>query len=269
MVGPSLENSPRRPVTLENLKQDLISEGICFVPDVLDRASVTEVRTALTRSAKLSEQRGQPTYIPALDPNPANVRVFNLIDLDPVFRDLIGHPVALSLVRQLLGEHFMISNFTANIARPGSLSMAIHSDQAIVIPEPWENPWAINIIWCLDDMTAANGGTLYLPASHNIRRLSELPNNMKAKMVPLEAKAGSIIAMDGRIWHTSGPNVTADQERALLFGYYTMDFIRPQVNWNATLSQQTIEQLPPALFARLGLGPGGNTRQGSSLTVVK
>jgi ectoine hydroxylase-related dioxygenase (phytanoyl-CoA dioxygenase family) len=28
---------------------------------------------------------------------------------------------------------------------------------------------------------------------------------------PFEASAGSFIAMEGRLWHTSGANVTADQ----------------------------------------------------------
>jgi len=39
-------------------------------------------------------------------------------------------------VRLLLGPEFLISNFTANIARPGSKSMALHSDLSFVLPEP-------------------------------------------------------------------------------------------------------------------------------------
>ena len=144
--------------------------------------------------------------------------------------------------------------------------MAVHSDQAIVIPEPWEQPWAMNIIWCLDDVTAENGGTLYLPGSHLLPRLSDLPDNPKEAMVAFEASAGSIIAMDGRLWHTSGPNRTADEERALLFGYYTMDFIRPQVNWNAALSAETQAALSETLFNRLGLGASGNLRHGATIT---
>ena len=45
--------------------------------------------------------------------------------------------------------------------------------------------------------------------------------------------------MDGRMWHTSGANVTATEERALLFGYYCAPFLRPQTNWNAALSPAT------------------------------
>lgn len=35
--------------------------------------------------------------------------------------------------------------------------------------------------------------------------------------------------MEGRLWHTSGGNITEDEDRALMFGYYTPDFIRPQL----------------------------------------
>jgi len=249
--------------------QALKSEGFCIVPGVLDRAGVAEARNALIRAAEDSERRGAATFMPGLDPNAANVRVFNLIDLNPLFRALILHPAPIELVRGLLGEHYMISNFTANIARPGSRSMRIHSDQAIVVPEPWERAWALNVIWCLDDVTPQNGGTLRLPGSHRIRRADELPPDMASKMVAFEAPAGSIVAMDGRMWHTSGPNTTADQERALLFGYYTLDFVRPQVNWNAALSAETIRDLPAELFHRLGLGPTGNVRHGSTLTSIR
>ncbi len=251
---------------MHNAIDTLREEGFCVVPDVLDRDRVAEIRAALLEAALESERRGAPTHIPQLDPNAANVRVFNLIDLHPVFRDLILHPSALSLVQGLLGDHYMISNFTANIARPGSRSMSVHSDQAIVIPEPWEQAWAVNVIWCLDDVTPDNGATLHLPGSHRIRRSAELPPDPRAGMVPFTAAAGSIIGMDGRMWHTSGANITTDQERALLFGYYTLDFIRPQVNWNATLSAQTVASLPEPLFERLGLGPAGNVRHGASLT---
>ncbi len=58
--------------------------------------------------------------MPVLDPNAANVRVFYLLEMDALFRELIRHPAALALVRSLLGPDVMVSNFTTNIARPGA-----------------------------------------------------------------------------------------------------------------------------------------------------
>lgn len=241
---------------LEQLRND----GVCVLPGILAPDEAVQVRGALLAAAAESERRGIPTFMPVLDPNAANVRVFNLLDIDAVFRELIVHPVALRLVRDLLGEHIAISNFTANIALPGSRSMSLHSDQALVAPEPWLSPWSINIIWCLDDVTFENGGTLYLPGSHCLTGRAELPPQPRSRMRAFEASRGSVVAMDGRVWHTSGANITQDQERALLFGYYCVDFLRPQTNFNVQLSAATKASLSPELFTLLGLGPDANTR---------
>ena len=252
------------PAALAAAKSQLRAEGWCVLPGVLDPDWTAAVLERLWAAAAESERRGVPTHMPILDPNAQNVRVFNLLDIDPVFRALIQHPVAVQIVRSLLGPQFLVSNFTANIARPGARSMALHSDQAIVVPEPWHHPWALNIIWCLSDVRFENGATLFLPGSHRFVRRSELPPDPKPLMRPFEAPAGAIIAMDGRVWHTSGANITPDEDRALLFGYYTAPFLRPQVNWNAALSQAVQAGAGPDLRRWLGLEAEANVNLAST-----
>ncbi len=238
----------------------LLDEGYCIVPGVLDTDACREGKRCLWAAAEESERRGAPIRNVGLDPNEHNVRVFNLLDLDPLFREWIQHPVAIELVTRLLGDGFLISNFTANIALPGSKPMELHSDQSIVVPEPWLEPWAINIIWCLDDVREANGATRFLPGSHHATRRGELPHDPASMLRSFEAAAGSVIAMDGRMWHTSGANTTRNEERALLFGYYSSDFLRPQTNWNAALSPATLAALSPQLRAWLGVEAEANLR---------
>lgn len=272
MASPRPSASARREavdVDLAAAKARLRDEGWAVVPDVLDPPRAATVLARLWAAAEESERRGVATYMPVLDPNPSNVRVFFLLELDAVFRELIRHPLAVALVEQLLGEGFLISNFTANIARPGSKSMALHSDQSLVVPEPWLQPWAINIIWCLTDVSFENGATLFIPGSHLWRTRADVPADALNRLTPFEAKAGSIIAMDGRVWHTSGANVTRDQDRALLFGYYTRPFLRPQVNWNAALSAQTQAALDPQMRAWLGLDATANTGQVADLPYLE
>jgi len=251
---------------LSRAKQQLAEDGFCIVPEVLSETEAGEALEALHEAAKAMRAQGHDTYMPVLDPNASNVRVFFLLALNPLFRDLIRHPIATEIVEGLLGPDFLISNFTANIALPGSRSMALHSDQAIVVPGPWLHPWAINIIWCLTDCYQRNGATMFIPGSHRWTSRDDVPSNAVDRLVPFEAPAGSIVAMDGRVWHTSGANVTEDAERALLFGYYTKPFLRPQVNWNALLPAEVQSGVDPWLRARLGLDVTANVGEAGALS---
>ncbi|MBV8682806.1 MAG: phytanoyl-CoA dioxygenase family protein [Caulobacteraceae bacterium] len=253
------------PELTTKLTKDLEETGVAILPGVLSAQESRDAVDRLWAAAEGFRRMGGPTFMPQLDPNESNVRVFALLELDPLFRDLIRNPAALDLVEAVLGEGWMISNFTANIARPGSRSMSLHSDQALVVPEPWLAPWSVNIIWCLTDVRGENGGTLYIPGSHRFERLADVPDDALARLTPIVAPAGSIAVMDGRIWHTSGANVTKDEDRALLFGYYSADFLRPQVNWNALLSEETQGSLDPWMRARLGLDAAANIRMAGQL----
>jgi ectoine hydroxylase-related dioxygenase (phytanoyl-CoA dioxygenase family) len=254
---------------LATAKIRLRDDGWCVVADVLGPTETGHALARLWAAADESERRGMPTFMPVLDPNASNVRVFYLMELDALFRELIQHPTAVEMVTSLLGDNFLISNFTANIARPGSRSMALHSDQSLVVPEPWEQPWAMNIIWCLTDVTFENGATLYVPGSHRWQRRADVPANANRRLQPFEAKAGSFVAMEGRIWHTSGANITQDQDRALLFGYYTKPFLRQQVNWTAALSAETQATLSPQMRAWLGLDVNANTGETADLRYLE
>lgn len=242
----------------DDAKAHLKEHGWCRIPSLISTEEAAAVLDRLWKAKDAAEKRGEDTHLPFLDPNSNNVRVFYLMELDKIFRDLIVNPTAIDMVKSVLGENFLISNFTANIARPGSQSMALHSDQSIVFPDPWRDIWALNVIWCLTDVTADNGATRYIPGSNKYVHRSDIPANAPELLVPFEAKAGDILVMDGRVWHTSGSNITKDQDRALLFGYYTAPFMRQQVNWTAKLPKEIQDTLDPQLKEWLGLNPVGN-----------
>jgi hypothetical protein len=239
-------------------RKHLQDEGWVVIPDILTPEQADYVNERLWAAKGAGEKRGDLTYLQWLDPNSSNVRVFYLFELEKAFRDLIQHPVAIDMVKAVLGEDFLISNFTANIARPGSKSMALHSDQSIVVPDPWKEVWAMNCIFCLSDVYEENGATKYIPGSNNWITRDEIPSNAPELLVPFKAKKGSMICMDARVWHTSGANITKDVDRPLLFGYFTKPFLRQQVNWTAKLPQSIKDELSDDMFNWLGLGPAAN-----------
>ncbi|NNM88156.1 MAG: hypothetical protein HKL95_06520, partial [Phycisphaerae bacterium] len=142
------------------------------------------------------------------------------------------------------------------------------SDQALVMPPPWPHIFAMNIIWCLDDVHEANGATRYLPGSHRYQSAEEVPADAIERTVEFEAPAGSFIAMEGRLWHTSGKNVTSNEHRRMMFAYYSSDFIRQQMNWAFTLPAEVQAGMDQKTRALFGLMPAGNTRIGAAMTAL-
>lgn len=247
------------PQDLPEILKTVETHGYCVVPGVLAGTELARVQEAFGRAVEESTRRGLSVFDPRLDPNPHNIRVNNLPDMDPVFVELLRHPTALGIARALLGETAIVSNFSANVAYPGAGSMNIHSDQALIGPEPWQDPWIVNLIWCLDDVRADNGGTLYVPGSHRFRTRADVPADVESRLQPFAAPAGSLILMEGRLWHTSGNNITRDEKRALLFALYSRSFVRQQMNWEALLSDTTKRRLDEDARALLGMGPLSNS----------
>lgn len=247
------------------MRTQLQEEGYCILPDVLGPGELSLVRAAIEEAIVETRRRGIATHTDFMDPNEKNVRLYNLPDFNPIFLELLRKPIALEWVREILGPHFIVSSFTANIALPGSGSMNWHSDQSVAVPPPWHEPWAANLIWAVDDVHERNGATRFVPGSHRYRTFAEVPDDLNARSRPFECKAGSVIVMDGRLWHTSGKNVTASERRAMMFAYYVADFIRPQANHDASLSPETKARLDDDARALLAMGPAGNVRIGGNI----
>src|SRR5580692_10536398 len=200
-------------VDLEAARHALDAQGYCIIPNVLSRAEVAALKARLEEQAEGERARGVAFH----DGGPArpNQRIWMLMNKGRVFRDLMLHPMVAELMGHLLGEDFLVSSFTANIAHPGGEPMTLHTDQGYV--GFWTpRPVVANIAWMLDDFTDANGGTRLVPASHlnqaatprSSAYVPSEPANMPTldDTIAAEGAAGSILCFDGRVWHGTGAN---------------------------------------------------------------
>ena len=195
--------APAPTTDVDRARQDLATTGLCVLRDVLTVEVLADVRDALYRAARSDRQRSREVkFLGDYPDDNTNQRVWNLPSRDPIFLDLVEHPMALTFVREAIGWPALLSNISANITGPGGGEMFLHADQTYM-PQPWSGIQGVNVIWCVDDFTDENGATRVVPGSNQLNR-GPTAEDQAVGTVPLEAPAGSMVVMEGRVWHKTG-----------------------------------------------------------------
>lgn len=225
----------------------LDEHGLALVSGAIERHELDEVRCRLLAAAE-EDRRSSRAYV--YDADEANQRVWALLKRGACFERLVTNPVAIDLIEHLIDRPMLLSNISANITGPGGGRMALHADQGYVEPPFPPRPLAANAIWMVDDFTVANGATRIVPGSH---RRDHGPAATEARRaaghgtdpddtVAIEAPAGTLCILDGRVWHQTGTNTTTDERRAGIFAYYVRPYLRTQENWWRSLDDDTLER---------------------------
>jgi ectoine hydroxylase-related dioxygenase (phytanoyl-CoA dioxygenase family) len=280
-------------------RADLDRAGYCLLANALPAAALGALRQRLDEQAKAEREAG----IGYFDGAPhqswggfrdasgraredaftevaggVNQRLWMLVNKGRAFVELLGHAVARELVGHVLGEHYILSSFIANIANPGGVSMTLHTDQwwaprptrrqrrnlpvgSITRerfdqdqePAPMIAPAACcNIMWMLDDFTADNGATRVVPGSHMSGRQPDPEKDADAPAIAACAAAGSAMVFEGRLWHGTGANRSTAPRRGLLTTFCGPQY-RPQENYTIGTRPEVLRAAPPDLLALLGL----------------
>jgi ectoine hydroxylase-related dioxygenase (phytanoyl-CoA dioxygenase family) len=247
-----LTSGPEPVDTLEAALEQLELHGAAIIADAMPKALLGEVQTALYHAAQTDRKYGLAVDTGYGRDDRVNQRIWNLPSHDPVFCELAELPLALDLVKAVLGWPALLSSMSANIAYDGSGSMLIHCDQGH-LPGPLEQAWVINLGWCIDDFTAENGATMILPGSHRLNGARPDESAMQ-HMVPATAPAGSLLVLDGRLYHTNGAS-RSPRSRAGVFAVYTVPFLLPQENWFLSLNPSVRQVGSENLLTLLGFRP--------------
>jgi ectoine hydroxylase-related dioxygenase (phytanoyl-CoA dioxygenase family) len=233
---------PRPTTDRAEALRNLAEHGYCIVADALDQAQRTMLRDRLVAQAAGEDAAGRGYH-----DGKVNQRLWMLVNKGQVFRDLILHPVVDTFMTELLGPDYLLSSLTANIARPGSVPMGLHSDQLYV--DFWTpKPVVANIAWMLDEFTDENGGTRLVPGSHLKPFRPYDPSETIAACGP----AGGALIFDGRIAHGTGENRSANAQRHALLSYFCRPFMRQQENFFLGLDPALRGSERPEFLARLG-----------------
>lgn len=224
--------------------------GMALIPQQLSSTQLQQAREATYAAAEDDKRNGREADRFALDYGVGNVRVWNILNRDPVFREIVQPPAVLRLLQECIGWPALLGNISANIALPGSAGGKLHADQ-LFVPRPWPpEPQGINFGWLLDDFTADNGATEVVPLSHQFGEDID-PATLEANAIPVLAPAGTLMVIESRLWHRTGSNRSAEP-RAALFGWYTRPIYRTQENWFLALDKQAVEGASDELLTLLG-----------------
>ncbi len=237
----------------EAARADLAEQGYCLIEGVLDGEQLAEIQDSLHRLARFDRESGWVRDYGFGNDATANQRIWNLISRDPIFARLVEHPTALDFVRGVIGWPALLSSTSANVVVADDDNIAVHADMAYM-PEPWAKPHGVNIAWFIDDFTAENGATLARPGSHHLNRDWREADGLDG-FIPVEGKAGTMLVMDGRLWHSTGRN-RSGKPRAGIFNWYTLPIYLPQENWFLSLNPALRQFGSDELLTLLGFKPG-------------
>ena len=286
------------PVPTADLRQcvsDLDSSGYCYLADALSKEELSQLRNRMSDQAEAEEQQGFAYKDGAPDQNwgdfrdnngelrPAafdlaaggvNQRIWMLVNKGQLFVKLLQHSRVRKIVSSILGEEYILSSHTANIARPGGVAMRLHTDQWWMPPPTRPDrrclpagsinrtkfdvdeihgtasspPVVVNLVWMLDAFTEENGGTRLVPGSHLLGRQPD----EEAVSVAATAPAGTVLLVDGRTWHGTGAN-TGKEERCGILTTFCAPQFRSQENYTVGTRSEVLESADDDLRMLLGL----------------
>ena len=250
---------PNHEVT--RLVEQFDTEGFCVIPELLDEAQLERQRQALA---------------PWVDAGPMgrNVfegtrthRIYAMLAKDPVFAELVAHPVSLAWAEHFLGQSCLLSACLAIHLQPGESAQPWHTDDGHTSLTPPHDLLGVSTFWALDDTTVENGATEVLPGSHHWSE-TEFPGVLRDQdfatgadvagdpgshpdAVKVIMPAGSLMIARGDLWHRGGAN-RSDTARCLITPQYCAGWLRPLESMLLSVPPERAAALPERVRELLG-----------------
>lgn len=199
------------------------TRGYALVPDFYSDAICAQLTSPL-ESAIETYQPVDISERSALD----RYHIHDLMNRDFIYCQFLEDPRLQQLLSPLLGDHWIMYAFTSSSLPPGkgNYGSRIHNDCPRFSPGYIFN---VGLIWLLDDFTADNGGTYVLPASQHIEAPpSEALFNRNS--MQLEAKRGSLLVFDARLYHRAGENHTDNWRHSLTLNA-CRSYMKQRMDW--------------------------------------
>jgi hypothetical protein len=168
---------------------------------------------------------------------------------DTSFDALIADPPLWDFIGRYFGGKFILLNFGATLHPPGGSAYTLKPHRDV---RAWTRDYhlSLNMLIMLDDFTAENGATLFLPGSHKTESTPP-PEAFMAGAEQITGHAGDIVLFDSLVVHAAAPNRGAAKRRALTL-CFGRPFMKPHMDWPRFLPAGAEAGLTPRARQLLG-----------------
>jgi hypothetical protein len=250
-----LAELPKPTEDIAQVKRDLDKWGYGFVKNALSPEELDRLRKRVREQAKAEEKAGVAYFDGG--PHKPNQRIGCLPNKGQEFLDLLDNKCVDDFVPDFLGDGAILFSYTANIARPGSLPMSMHTDQITIQPPIRSVAVGMNLMYFLEDVSSDNGGTLVMPGSH---RGNLAPDDTESHVdtVAASGPAGTCLIFESRLWHATGPNTTKDSERPVILVFFVRPWMRQQENFSLSIKEDVLAKCSDRVKGFMGFRVTGS-----------
>ena len=244
-------NAPVVPIDITNCSPILAAlraTGSVMLPSVFDTDHMERLGAALDCSRKQEEECAGPGVLAGIG---QSGYVSDVLGMGDPMLELLNHQKLDDLLLDLFQEAPRLWVAQGISLDPGKgrglWPRCWHADM-FQIAQHIGDPgfiFGVNLLVFIDDVDAANGGTLTLPGSQRLPNLLRSDEKYLTEEVNHAAgPKGSILLIEGGTWHAAGIN-SSQMPRRVLKLLFTRRWIRPQLDYLAFSPPEVVAKLTP------------------------
>ena len=194
---------------------ELKEQGYTIIPNQVDKEWLNILSDEMDKA--FSEHRNIQLYNNN-DINSGGVALHVLLS-SPIFIEFLQTLLENGFIQSLQDNFFhskcILNSFSAlnNLPNQPNFSAVVHRDLRFY---SGDFPIMLNCLIMVDDFTIENGGT-YLLANSHLEERKPTNEEFFSQATQATGKRGDILIFNANVWHSSAPNTTQNDRRAIPF----------------------------------------------------
>ena len=234
---------------IEHAVSEIREIGYAIVPNLISEQRIYQAQQD-------AEELLEPTPIlmPGLDGKIRGRMCKGLFVKSRAFDDMMCNPTILAIVREVLapqdslarnlrGGGIRLTGTMIKDVQPREKHRHFHRDDGFFHLKHPHPTAVVNTLWAIDPFCVETGATWVVPESHK----RSGPVDQECRYDTVTMVQGSVLLIDGALWHNNGSNTTYDTPRKALNCYYNCSWFEREEDHYMGLAVEKLSELPPAL----------------------